>query len=92
MKTVSHFTALDRFGEIGEYLKIEIKSLMRNKNPRKSFTFAVVIVLILSLLVSFTDIYDSAAMTNFWCFYNYVVFGAMLLIRIMSYEVITSTP
>ena len=25
-------------------------------------------------------------MTNFWCFYNYVVFGAMLLIRIMSYE------
>lgn len=86
MKTVSHFTALDRFGEIGEYLKIEIKSLMRNKNPRKSFTFAVVIVLILSLLVSFTDIYDSTAMTNFWCFYNYVVFGAMLLIRIMSYE------
>lgn len=86
MKTVSHFTALDRFGVIGEYMKIEIKSLMRNKNPRKSFTFAVVIVLILSLLVSFTDIYDSVAVTNFWCFYNYVVFGAMLLIRVMSYE------
>ncbi len=86
MKTVSHFSALNRFGEIGEYMKMEIKSLMRNKNPRKTFIFATVLVLVLSLVISFTDVYDSTAMANFWCFYNFVIYGAMLLIRVMSYE------
>lgn len=86
IKNVSTFSSLNKFGEIGEYIKIEIKSLIRNKNPRKSFVFAMVIVLMLSLIISFTDVYDSKAMVNFWCFYDFVIFGAMLLIRVMSYE------
>lgn len=86
IKNVSNFSSLNQFGEIGEYIKIEIKSLMRNKNPRKAFITATVIVLVLSLLISFTDVYDSKAMVNFWCFYDFVIYGAMLLIRVMSYE------
>lgn len=86
IKKVSDFSSLNQLGEIGEYLKIEIKSLMRNKNPRKSFIFATVVVLLLSLLVSLTDIYDSKAMVNFWCFYDFAIYGAMLLVRVMSYE------
>jgi len=86
IKNVSDFSLLSQFGEIGEYLKIEIKSLMRNKNPRKSFISTTVLVLILSLVITFTDIYDSKTMVNFWCFYNFVVYGSILLIRVMSYE------
>lgn len=86
IKNVSNFSSLNQFGQIGEYIKLEIKSLMRNKNPRKAFVYALFLVLVLSLLISFTDIYDSKAMFNFWCFYDFVVFGAMLLIRVMSYE------
>ncbi len=86
LKRVSRFSALNHLGEMGEYMKIEIKSLMRNKNPRKSFIFATVIVLMLSLVISFTDVYDSTTMANFWCFYNFVIYGAMMLIRVMSYE------
>ncbi len=86
---LSHVTTLeyfDRFGEIGEYLKLEAKSIMRNKNPRQGFIFASCIVVIMSVCISLTDVYDSQFGTNFWCFYNYVIFGSMLLLKIMSYE------
>ena len=37
LKHVSEFAALNRFGQIGEYLKLEIKSTMRNKAIRTRF-------------------------------------------------------
>ena len=37
LKHVSEFKALNRFGQIGEYLKLEIKSTMRNKAIRARF-------------------------------------------------------
>jgi hypothetical protein len=77
---------LDNKGATGRYIMLEIKSMMRNKNPRKAFIFSVVIILILSLLISFTDIYDGNFMTNFWAIYNYAIFGAMILSKIMCYE------
>lgn len=86
LHTVSQFSFLEKFGETGQYLKLEIKSILRNKNPRKSFIFASVIVLLLSLIISFSDIYDTTYMTNFWCIYNYVVFGGMLLVKVMCNE------
>lgn len=86
LKSVSHLSFFDHYGEIGEYLKIEVKSLMRNKNPRKIFIYATVAVIVLSAIISTTDVYDSSFMTNFWAFYNFVIYGGMLLARIMGYE------
>ncbi len=86
LKSVSSLTLLNRFGELGDYFKLEIKSLMRNKNPRKSFISATAVVVILSAVISLTDIYDNQIMTNFWCIYNLVIYGAMILVRVMSYE------
>lgn len=86
LRSVSQFAFLDRYGDTGQYLKLEIKSILRNKNPRKSFIFATIFVLIFSLLIALTDVYDGQFMTNFWCVYNYIVYGAMMLIRIMSSE------
>lgn len=86
LKRVSEFSLFNRYDEVGEYLKLEIKLLMRNKNPRKTFLFAIVLVLLISMIIAFTSVYDSQFMTNFWCFYCFAIFGGMLLIKVMSYE------
>lgn len=86
LRTVSELKMLDRYGEVGEYLKLEVKSLMRNKNMRKTFTFGLIFVLLLSLLISFTDIYQDSFSRAFWVVYTFVLFGAMSLIKIMCAE------
>ncbi len=86
MKNVSELRAFDRYGEVGEYLKLETKSLMRNKNLRKAFIFATVFVVLLSLVISYTDWYDSDFYAAFWVVYTYVLYGSIQLIKIMSAE------
>jgi hypothetical protein len=63
-----------------------MKMVTRNKNPRKAFITGVVAIVAISALISLTDIYDTSLMTNFWCIYNFVIFAAMLLVKVMCYE------
>lgn len=86
LRHASKFAFFNRFGECGEYMKLEARSIMRNKNLRKTFIFANVFVLIISLIVSFTDIYSGEYMTVFWCVYNFAIYGAMVLVKVMCYE------
>ena len=83
---VTQMNFLERFGEMGTYLQIEVKSLLRNKNPRKSFIFATSIILLLTVLMLFTEVYDNPYMKSFWCIYNYLIYGSMMLLKVMSYE------
>lgn len=83
---LSGLSALSKYGLVGEYLKLEFKSLLRNKGPRKLFLSASVIVVFISLLITVSTVYDDAFMTNFWCIYDFIVYGGMLLTRTMSYE------
>lgn len=53
VKTVSEYKFLDRYGEIGEYIRLELKLLLRNKVCRKSLYSVTAIVLIFSLTISF---------------------------------------
>lgn len=84
--TVSQFAYFDRFGEVGQYIKLEIKTILRNKNPRKGFIVATSLVFVLSLVIALTDVYDGQYMTNFWCIYNFVIFGSVQLTRVMCNE------
>lgn len=77
---------LDRYGEIGQYMRIELRSIVRCKNIRKSVTSALILVVIFALLLSFTNFYDNAFMTSFWLIYCYAIFGAMILSKVMCYE------
>ena len=86
LKHVTEIKSLDRFGEVGEYIKLEIKSIMRNKNCRKSFITGLVFVVMFSALISFTDIYDAPYMKMFLVLYNFSIFGTMLLSRVMCFE------
>ena len=86
LKKVSEFKFLDRYGEIGEYVKLEIKSLMRNKNLRKTFIAITLLVVALSLLISLTDVYSDNFSRAFWVVYIFVIYNASINIKIMGYE------
>lgn len=86
LKTVSKLSVFDGWGEIGEFIRLDIKSSMRNKNPRKTLITVTAAIVVLSLVISFTEIYDSHFMTNFWCTYCYIIYGSMILAHAMSYE------
>ena len=77
---------LDRLGELGLFIGLEIKTAMRNKNPQKSMLMSISSVIILSIIIIFTDVYDNAYMTNFWCIYIFALFGIMTIIKIMANE------
>lgn len=86
LKRVSQFTFLERFGQTGEYLKLEVKSTLRNKAVKTRFVQGICIITMLSLLLAFTDIYDGRFSTNIWCLYCFVFFGAVNLVKVMGPE------
>ena len=86
LKHVSEFKALNRFGQIGEYLKLEIKSTMRNKAIRSRFIQGICFIVFFSLAISFLDIYNSSFERNFFCLYAFVFFGAVNLTKVMCPE------
>lgn len=86
LKHISHFSFLDKYGEVGAFLQLEIKGSLRNKNPRKTFIFATAIVLLFSMVIAFTEVYDSPFMQNWWCLYNFAIYGAMMLVKVMCNE------
>ena len=86
LHTVSRFSFLEKYGEIGEFLKLEVKSIMRNKNPKKQFISSVSFVMVFSLIISFTDVYDGPTYEVFWCIYNFVIIAALPIMSIMCNE------
>ena len=86
LKSVTQFSFLNSFGLSGEYMKLELKSMMRNKAIRSRVITSIAIISVLSLIISFTEIYDSKIMLNFWCFYCFGLYGLMTLVKVMCPE------
>lgn len=86
VKRVNKFDFLEKYGEIGIFLQLEIKLLTRNKNPRKAFFVGIATVLFISMIIIFSDVYDSIRTTNFWGLYNFILLGITILSRVMGYE------
>lgn len=86
LKNVSQFKVLNRYGTMGEYLKMEIKLRMRNKQVKTQFFVGLGLIVFFSVMLYFTDMYDGGFMKSFICLYNYVILGVMTLITIMCYE------
>lgn len=84
--TARHISFLDHFGEIGQYIQLEIKMLIRNRNPRKTIIGGLAYMAVMVAIISGTSIYDSDGMTSFWCIYIFGFFGATLLVNVMGYE------
>lgn len=71
---------------MGEYLKLELKLRMRNKQVRTQFFVGLGLIVFFSLMSYFTEAYDAGFMKSFICLYNYMVLGMMTLTTIMCYE------
>lgn len=86
LKRVSQFAFFNRFGIIGEYLKIELKSNLRNKMMKQRCIMSLTLVIVFSMLIAYTSVYDSPMMINFWCLYCFSIYGITVLIKIMGQE------
>lgn len=86
LKHVSQLKFLNHFGQTGEYLKLEVKSVMRNKAMRSRFWMNLTLIVTFSLLIAYTPVYDNTAMLNFWCFYCFGLYGITSLTKVMAPE------
>lgn len=86
LKHVSQFGYLNHFGLIGEYMKLEMKSIIRNKNIKKSFVQGLFLIVFLSGILAYTEVYDGVFSSNMWCLYCFVFFGAVNLVKVMMPE------
>lgn len=86
LKHVSNFSFLERYGEIGEYLKLEVKCTIRCKTVKKAFVTGIALIVLFSVILSLSTVYDSYFMRNFICVYCFSVLGIMTLSQIMGFE------
>ena len=86
LKHVSQFAYLNHFGLVGEYLKIELKSNLRNKTMRSRCIMSLTLIIVFSMVVAYTNIYDNVYMQNFWCLYCFAIYSVTALIKIMGQE------
>ena len=85
VKKLSEYKFLDRYGLVGEYMRLELKLMLRNKICRKSLITIVCAVAVISAVIGFTDIYNGV-MSEFWVLYNYVIVTLLSFSTLMGYE------
>ncbi|WP_449031144.1 DUF5687 family protein, partial [Prevotella melaninogenica] len=78
-------TIFDRFNQIGEYLKIEVWGILRNKRLRLIFFFNTFGIFIFSLITAIDPESDMVKINGF-LYYSFIVYGLSSLSRIMCYE------
>lgn len=73
------FTLFDRFGIAGEFIKMEIKSMLRNKSVRSQIIMMLGVTILFSLILSLSpDIYGNAG-NAFFCYYCFYMITTPLL-------------
>lgn len=86
IKASTQMNFMNRYGKLGEYLKLEMKLRLRNKQVRMQFFVCLGAMVLLSALLDLTEVYDNGFMTSFICLYDYIVPGLTTLITIMCFE------
>lgn len=86
VKKTAKMSYLNRYGSLGEYLKLEVRMKTRNKTPKMQFAMGIGFMLFFSLMMYFTDAYDGGFMKSFICLYNYIFLGLTTLIGVMCHE------
>lgn len=85
-KHISEYHFFERYGEIGEYMRLELKMLLRNKRCKTLLRNLILMVLIFSLTLSFSSLYDEGILHSMICVYNFSAFSLLILSQIMSFE------
>ena len=85
VKSVSEYRFLDRYGQLGEYIRLELKLLLRNKICRNQLYMVLGCTGMFSLILGFTDTYTGLG-KDFFTIYNFQLMAVMFLSTLMSYE------
>lgn len=86
VKHISEYKFLERYGEVGEYIRLELKLIFRNKQGKIAFGSGCIAIAMFSGIMSFdTDAYTSVFGQSFVLAYCYAILG-LLLTQIMSFE------
>lgn len=85
-RNISEYHFLERYGEVGEYMRLELKMMLRNKRCKILLRNLFGMVLIFSLVLSFSSFYDTDTLLAMICVYNFSAFSLMVLSQIMSFE------
>ena len=83
---MSDFSFLGTWGLTGEYLKLEIKAAIRCKSIRQMYIQGLILIIMFSLLIAYTDIYEDDFSHNGLCLYCFLFFGIVNLTKIMCQE------
>lgn len=83
---VTDYTFFDRLGDLGEYMKLEMKMVVRNKNVRNAFLTGLVAIMVFVALLLFSDMYSTGFMNTFALSYIFSVLGIIMLAKTMSFE------
>lgn len=86
VKKVNRFAFFEKYGEIGLFMQLEMKLLLRNATPKKALKSGFFTMAMICAFIVLSDVYDSSSMTNFWGLYAFMIFGTMNLLGLMSYE------
>lgn len=85
IKNISNYAFLDRYGNVGEYMRLELKMFFRNKSPKSQFWSLIVATVLFAVALTF-DAYKGSYMNNFVCLYCYSAFGLAMLCQVMAIE------
>lgn len=83
---VTDYTFFDRLGDLGEYMKLEMKMVVRNKNVRNAFLTGLFAIVVFVGLLLFTDMYSDGFMNTFALSYIFSALGIIMLSKTMSFE------
>ena len=86
MKSTTQMNYFNRWGTLGEYLKMEVKLRLRNSQVRMQFLIGIFMIVMFSAIQYFSDVYSGSFMTSFICLYDYIILGMMTLVTVMCYE------
>lgn len=80
------FSQLSNRGIVGQFLALEIKSALRNKPIGRLYLSGLVLIVLITLITTYSDVYDGTFTSNFWCIYGFIYFSAVNLSQIMGPE------
>lgn len=87
-KHAGRYRFLDRFGLTGEYMKLELKMIFRNKAPRKNFQMMTVVIVLFALsLLGLSHVGEKEFFgLHLYVVYCFTGYAISILSRIMAYE------
>ena len=83
IKHISNFKFLERYGNTGNYMQLELKLLFRNRNCKALLRSSLFIIAMAALLLYFHSFNSSYIIMLTFCF---IIFGQNFLMRLMGFE------